>query len=123
MAGRHAERSQSRSNSVSPISKGKLARQIYIRARYFASGASRQRFVQLGSEAAALTPKAYICTAPADVRFAPESGHDMRLEMGARSLPRGVPTRRRKSWLSDPGPLSGFLLILHSPIAPGLTQH
>src|SRR5262245_27111313 len=54
MAGRHAERSKSRRNSVSPILKGKLARQIYLRRRYFASGISRQSFVKRGNEGAAL---------------------------------------------------------------------
>src|SRR5262249_40692531 len=37
MAGRHTERSKSRCDSVPPIPKGKLAHQIYLRARYFAS--------------------------------------------------------------------------------------
>src|SRR5262249_48868159 len=54
MAGRYAERSKSRCNSVSPIPKGKIARQIYLRARYFASGISRQGFVKRGNKGAAL---------------------------------------------------------------------
>src|ERR1043166_3114597 len=37
MAGRPTERSKSRCDSVPPIFKGKLAHQIYLRARYFAS--------------------------------------------------------------------------------------
>src|SRR4029450_10754042 len=37
MAGRHAERSKSHCDSVSQVSKGKLAHQIYLRARHFAS--------------------------------------------------------------------------------------
>src|SRR5262249_8254117 len=54
MAGRHAERSKSRCNSVSPVPKGKLARQIYLRARYSASGISGQRFVKRGNKGAPL---------------------------------------------------------------------
>src|SRR5262245_26417545 len=37
MAGRHTERSKSRCDSVPPIPKRKLAHQIYLRARHFAS--------------------------------------------------------------------------------------
>ena len=48
------ERSKSRCNSVSQIPKGKLADQIYLRPRYFASGISRQRFVKRGNKGAAL---------------------------------------------------------------------
>ena len=48
------KRSKSRCNSVSQIPKGKLADQIYLRARYFASGISRQRFVKRGNKGAAL---------------------------------------------------------------------
>ena len=48
------KRSKSGCDSVPPIPKGKLAHQIYLRARYLASGISKWRFAKCGNKGAAL---------------------------------------------------------------------